>query len=312
MSSLLNFLKNNEDKPVTTAPAVAPAETAVPVTEGQNQQAVASPVTDAAALKAQIEALQAEVTRLNAAQAQLTAELKADYVTTRDQQRAFTSTLEHRDIEVANKKYLTMMEQLSIMREDFFRLCGGMKERIGSFTAQEVLDSFSAYEVDMENILRDAGVTIGPYETDGNKLNTLHQRIVGVVPTNDPALNGLVAARVADGYEYCGRILLKERVNVFRTTDKTAEEPTANAAVVSAPVSAAAHAAEAPAAASAATVPAAPAREAAATPAAEKKLRRARKGTRSKKNAESAATLTESAACNENKITERDGKDKEE
>lgn len=317
MSGLLNFLKNTDDKPAEASAPAAPA--AAPAADAPNQPApveapVAAPAAaapDAAALKAQLEALQAEIARLSAAQAQLAADLRADYVTSRDQQRAFAATLEHRDAEVANKKYLTMMEQLSIMREDFFRLCGGMKTRIDSFTAQEVLDSFSAYEVDMENILRDAGVVIGPYETEGNKLNTLHQRIVDVVPTNDPALNGLVAARVADGYEYCGRVLLKEKVNVFRTTEKPVEEPAAAAAAVPAPVAAVAPAAAAPAAAPAAAVPAAPVATTAA-PAAEKKPRRARKSPRSKKSAESAAAPAESAADNENKITERDGKETEE
>lgn len=143
------------------------------------------------------------------------------FMTSKEQFSVYRKILSRHEGELSNKKFMTMMEQICTMREDFFKLCGQMEENIDSFTATDVLESFKAYQVDMENILLDAGVDIGPYDDGSGKLNTIHQRIVGVVPTDDPDKNMKVAERLAEGYEYQGRVLLKERVNVFKTTGKT-------------------------------------------------------------------------------------------
>jgi hypothetical protein len=115
------------------------------------------------------------------------------------------------------------MEQIATMREDFFKLCKGMGKKIDSMSAKDVLASFEAYEVDMENILTDGGVFIGHF--DYQSLNTIHQRIVEVVPTGDPEKNGLIAERLSDGYKLGNRVLLKEKVSVYKYTEIMAQEP---------------------------------------------------------------------------------------
>ena len=115
-----------------------------------------------------------------------------------------------------DRRLIGMLEQLSIMREDFFRLCKSMKDQIAELTAEDVLDSFMAYGVDMENILTDCGVTIAPYSQKDSVFNTVHQRIVGIVSTDDPEKNRKIAKSLTDGYEFEGRVLLKEKVNVFK------------------------------------------------------------------------------------------------
>ena len=142
------------------------------------------------------------------------------YVTSREQLNAYCKIIERRNGELADGKFMRMMEQLCAMREDFFRLCNGMEGKIDSFSSRDVLESFRAYEVDMENILLDAGVSIGPYGSD--RLDTKHQRIVEVVPTDDPSKNMTISERLADGYEYGGRAILKERVNVFKAVEQEA------------------------------------------------------------------------------------------
>ena len=145
------------------------------------------------------------------------------YMTSREQFNAYSRMMNRRDAELSDKKHMRMMEQLCAMREDFFRLCRGMEENLDRFTAEDILNSFKAYEVDMENILADAGVRIGPYRSESGKLDTMHQRIVGVVPTDDPTKNMSIAESLSEGYEYQGRVLLKERVNVFKTAGMPAQ-----------------------------------------------------------------------------------------
>jgi len=166
-------------------------------------------------------ALVKEIAELKEMVAALTSQLDK-YATSKEQLREYSAAVNKRDAELANTKYLRMLEQLSVMREDFFKLCGGMKDKLGSFSAKDVLSSFEAYGVDMENILVDSGVQIGPSKYE--KLNTIHQRIVGVIPTDDESMNGMIAERVSDKYEYQGRILLKEKVKIYKFSENKKTE----------------------------------------------------------------------------------------
>jgi molecular chaperone GrpE (heat shock protein) len=149
------------------------------------------------------------------------------YLTSKDLIRTLTASIERQNIEITNRALVSSMEQISMMREDFFKLCAGMEKKIDSMSAKDVLNSFKAYEVDMENILTDGGVFIGhfPFES----LNTLHQRIVDVVLTNDPELNGKIAERLSDGYKLGDKVLFKEKVSVYKYTEQIAPETVSEA-----------------------------------------------------------------------------------
>lgn len=136
------------------------------------------------------------------------------YMTTREQQKALSATISKIETSSSNKSLVKAMEQISTMREDFLRLCKDMRPRISDMDPEMVLSSFEAYCVDMENILTDVGVYIGRFEFD--KLNTLHQRIVGVVPTGEKEKDGTIAERQSDGYKLGDKVLLKERVSVYK------------------------------------------------------------------------------------------------
>ncbi|MCL2317521.1 MAG: nucleotide exchange factor GrpE [Methanomassiliicoccaceae archaeon] len=159
--------------------------------------------------------LMKEIADLKATVASLSAEL-SKYATTKEQLREFSLAINKRDGELANKKFTGMLEQMSAMREDFFKLCNGINAKLDRFSSKDVLNSFEAFGVDMENILVDCGVQIGP--TKFEKLNTMHQRIVDVIPTDEESKNGMVAERISDAYLYQGRVLLKERVKIYRYT----------------------------------------------------------------------------------------------
>ena len=150
----------------------------------------------------------------------------SDYMTTREQFKAVTAAVSKRDAEAGNKALVKAMEAISVMREDFFKLCQGMRGRIDEMSAETVLSSFEAYSVDMENILTDGGVFIGAFPYD--RLNTLHHRIVGVVPTGEADQDGMIAERLSDGYKIGDKVLLKEKVKVYKYDPKlaAAEETT--------------------------------------------------------------------------------------
>ena len=144
----------------------------------------------------------------------------SQYMTTREQFKSVTAAVSKRDAEAGYKALVKAMEAISVMREDFFKLCQGMRERIDEMSAETVLSSFEAYSVDMENILTDGGVFIGAFPYD--RLNTLHHRIVGVVPTGEADKDGMIAERLSDGYKIGDKVLLKEKVKVFKYDAKLA------------------------------------------------------------------------------------------
>ncbi len=142
----------------------------------------------------------------------------------RDTLDNFKKQISARDAELANKKFSNLMEKMCLMREDYAALCRNMRRDLATFSPAEVLGSFEAYLIDMENMLYDAGISIGPYGKDGDQVDVAHQRIVGVVTTSDPSKNGTVAARLTDGYEYNGRALVKEKVNVYKVAEQAPEK----------------------------------------------------------------------------------------
>ena len=197
-------------------------------TEQVRETEVSVPVADTsdemkeilASLKSQIEELRVSVDSIRSAPVEMP-DMSA-FVTTREQIKSLTNAIDRQNVEITNKQLVNAMGQISAMREDFFKLCTGMEKKIDTMSAKDVLDSFKAYEVDMENILTDGGVFIGhfPYET----LNTIHQRIVEVVPTDDPEKNGEIAERLSDGYKLGDRVLFKEKVSVWKYVESLSQE----------------------------------------------------------------------------------------
>ncbi|MCL1811380.1 MAG: nucleotide exchange factor GrpE [Methanomassiliicoccaceae archaeon] len=166
-------------------------------------------------------ALEEEIAALKGMVAALAAEL-GKYTTSKEQLKEYSLVVNKRDAELANRKFMGMLEQLSAMREDFFKLCKGMNAKLDSFSPKDIVSSFEAYGVDMENILVDCGVQIGPSKFE--RLNTINQRIVDVIPTDDEAMNGMIAERVSDGYVYQGRVLVKEKVKIYRFSENEKTE----------------------------------------------------------------------------------------
>ena len=217
-----NFLSNGFDK---NNDAVEEEEEVVE--EYEEEESYDGYNENIEALQETVSSLQAQVLELQTTINQLRENPPfpdmSDFITTREQIKSLTNAIDRQNVEITNRTLLTAMEQIAIMREDFFKLCGGMRNKLDTMTAGDVLSSFEAYQVDMENILADGGVYIGHFPYDS--LNTIHQRIVDVVPTDDPEKNGLIAERLSDGYKLGDRVLLKEKVTVYKYTEPAAETP---------------------------------------------------------------------------------------
>ncbi len=239
-NKLRNFLVNGfqsldpRDDRDDGAPVEEPVE--VPVTETVPVGTEDRPV----AQSDRMESIESELIRLRfmledmRSQPSASTDLSA-YMTTKEQNKATNAAIARVESSISNKTLVNAMEQISVMREDFHKLCLGMRARLDSLDAEKVLSSFEAYAVDMENILNDAGVYIGAFEYD--RLNTLHQRIVGVVPTGEKEKDGTIAERQSDGYKLGDKVLLKEKVTVYKF-DKNlpvAEDPQVETSVPEAP-----------------------------------------------------------------------------
>lgn len=139
-----------------------------------------------------------------------------EYVTSREIFDNYKKQLSRRDGELANSKFKNLLEKICLLREDYVTLCRDMRKNLETFSPEDVLDSFEAYLIDFENMLMDAGITMGPYGSAGDQVDVAHQRIISVVPTSDPAKNGTVAQRLSDCYEFEGTAVIKEKVNVYK------------------------------------------------------------------------------------------------
>jgi len=213
-----NFLANGFQSRSESEEEEAVEEVAEEVCE-QSYQSTEELMDTILALRAQVEELQNTVWELreNPPFPDM-----SSFVTTREQIKSLTNAIDRQNIEITNKTLTKSMEQIAVMREDFFKLCSGMRDKIDVMSAKDVLSSFEAYEVDMENILTDGGVFIGHFPYDS--LNTIHQRIVDVVPTDDPEKNGMIAERLSDGYKLGNRVLFKEKVTVYKYIEDASEK----------------------------------------------------------------------------------------
>lgn len=146
------------------------------------------------------------------------------YMVSKELLKRVKEVMNERNAEMSNQHLIRAMEQIAVMREDYTRLCMAMADQLDGMSAQDVFSSFQTYGVDMENILIDGGVYIGafPYE----KLNTLHQRITGVVQTGDKEKDGTIAERETNGYKYGDRVLLKEKVKIYKFSEALVEQET--------------------------------------------------------------------------------------
>jgi molecular chaperone GrpE (heat shock protein) len=67
---------------------------------------------------------------------------------------------------------------------------------------------------EIEILMENNGVTV--YRDPEPRFQSKRQSVVALVPTADPADDGLIAARLRPGFERGGQLLRKEKVNVYK------------------------------------------------------------------------------------------------
>lgn len=67
---------------------------------------------------------------------------------------------------------------------------------------------------EIEGLMENNGVTV--YREPEPRFQSKRQSVVALIPTPDPAADGLIATRLRPGFERGGQLLRKEKVNVYK------------------------------------------------------------------------------------------------
>jgi len=84
-------------------------------------------------------------------------------------------------------------------------------------TTERLLDFIGQISSDLEDLFTFQGIF--PYTCPGNQHDSVRQRIIRKIPTNDPEKNRLVAERLRPGYEWEGKVIRPEMVAVYIVND---------------------------------------------------------------------------------------------
>lgn len=80
-------------------------------------------------------------------------------------------------------------------------------------TTERLLDFIGQISSDLEDLFTFQGIF--PYTCPGNQYDSVRQRIIRKIPTDDPEKNRLVAESLRPGYEWEGKVIRPEMVAVY-------------------------------------------------------------------------------------------------
>lgn len=79
---------------------------------------------------------------------------------------------------------------------------------------QKLVKALKNIPQDLEDILYRQ--SIEPYQVSGADVDVRKQKIIQMIPTENPVKNNQVAVRIASGYEKEGKVLRPERIKVYK------------------------------------------------------------------------------------------------
>jgi len=103
---------------------------------------------------------------------------------------------------------------LIAMYDDLGKLIDAMLSKTPATTSSQALQSMESFQETIEEILRRNGADA--FTVEENTFVASKQRILRVVDTTDPAQDKQVVRRVRKGFEYEGRILRPEVVEMYK------------------------------------------------------------------------------------------------
>jgi molecular chaperone GrpE (heat shock protein) len=113
----------------------------------------------------------------------------------------------------AERLLLPLLNGILRMHTDLGRLLEGLRREPEKLTPQRCLGYIQGFETELELVLDHAGVTL--FVEPGTAFNPQRQIAQRAVPATDSAQVGQVAKRLRPGFEFSGRVVQKERVEVF-------------------------------------------------------------------------------------------------
>jgi len=157
---------------------------------------------------------------------------KLAYDRTKDEQvaRLHDELQEHKK-DLLARTALPLVKGLVRLHDDLGKTVDSLRRRDeASFEPSRIYDLLSGFRDDIEIVLDGSGVTT--YREAGEAFDAGRQRVLAVVPTDEPAKHGVVAEHIRPGFEQAGKIVRKEIVTVFKheappEVDEGAEEPAA-------------------------------------------------------------------------------------
>jgi molecular chaperone GrpE (heat shock protein) len=105
-----------------------------------------------------------------------------------------------------------VMVSLASMREEYIRLLNNM-EADENIEKKKMIESLRTFEsINMTDMLLEGGVQI----FDLDDYTTGHHKIMSTVLTDDSKLDRKVCKKMSDGYSLDGRVILQQKVSVYK------------------------------------------------------------------------------------------------
>lgn len=193
-------------------PTPPPGEESLPVAAVEPEPGAVEPSSSQTATEvaARLGALQA---RLDALAESFEDKIKYDSSREAIIDRLHAELQEYKN-DLALKILKPLVLDLIQFHDDLGKTVAARRERLDEpGAAAQLLEVLASYQTDVESMLYRNGIET--FTTDQSDFDPKRQRVVKSVPTPDASQNKKVAERIRKGFQYEGRVLRPEMVNVF-------------------------------------------------------------------------------------------------
>ncbi len=210
-----------EDAEQKEEPQAEEPETEAPAEDAEQNKEIQE-VCDIDGIKKDVEALDGKIDAL-ADDIRNLGSILSDRMMSRDVLAQFDKTMKGELSDVKNSSVRSLLVKIANVRENAASLADKMRSEKETVTADDAIDAIENIGDMLEEILLINGAVrfrdeVGtPYEYPTHNKAKL-------VDTDDPALNKTIAEAVSSGYVLNDKILLPEKVNVYRYVGKSGEE----------------------------------------------------------------------------------------
>jgi len=165
-----------------------------------------------AGLADRIDAIEAQLTDLRTAQEE---RWRSDQFREEQVQNLHTELQQYK-VDFIGRALKPVLTALIQLHTEASRLVEGIAARsTDTIETSEAADILNGFQEELETVLSYQGVAIFRDEERGNIFNPKRQQVLKSVEVHDETLHGQIAERKRPGFERAGKLLQKERVNVY-------------------------------------------------------------------------------------------------